>query len=513
VPNVRPAKADRRFRDLPTLRPSSASRPLQALGASQILSGRTARQSQALSRGPAHRGLTRGLIVVSLISAAAICGAITLADDPDQATPIAAIGSNLRHARATLEGFGSRLIAAPGASLGTWAARFGDTRNDSKKRVPGAVLGVSITDRLRNSEALSSALARHGVGPDDVSLLVNALKGTLDVRSLRKGSAFRIEQQGSRDEPGVRMDAFEFTTMNGQGAPRLIRATRDPRPDARGFVVSVTDAPVEKRLEPMGGEVRTSLYDAIIAMGGDGNLVNRFVDVFAWDVDFYRQTQKGDQFRVLVEKSYAGGRFLGYGKVVAAEYVNAGAVFRGFSFESKDGKVTGTFNDEGEAMEKTFLKSPLEIARVTSSYGQRFHPILQTQKQHEGIDYGAPQGTPFWVVADGVVTDARFAGSAGNMIVVKHMNGYETEYFHLSRFAEGVRPGARVKQHQIIGYVGTTGRSTGPHLHFGMRKGGGHVDPARQSFPSAHPVPAPYKKEFDAFVAPLLAELRALDMA
>jgi murein DD-endopeptidase MepM/ murein hydrolase activator NlpD len=232
--------------------------------------------------------------------------------------------------------------------------------------------------------------------------------------------------------------------------------------------------------------------------------------VFAWNIDFYRQTQRGDEFRVLVEKQYAGGRFLGYGKVLAAEYVNAGSVHRGFIFTSKDGKHSGTYDDEGNALQRTFLKSPMEIARLTSRYGMRFHPVLGRAKKHEGVDYGAPTGTPVWTVADGVVKEARWSKTAGNMIVVQHLNGISTEYFHLSRFAEGMRAGARVKQKQVIGFVGSTGMSTGPHLHFGMLRSGAHVDPGAQKFPNAKPVPKEYRSEFDKLAQPLLEQLKAL---
>jgi murein DD-endopeptidase MepM/ murein hydrolase activator NlpD len=273
------------------------------------------------------------------------------------------------------------------------------------------------------------------------------------------------------------------------------------------------DAPIETKIEGLAGAVRSSLYQSMLESGEDPVLVDKFVDVFAWNVDFYRQTQRGDEWRVLVEKRYAGGRFLGYGKVMAAEYVNAGNVHRGFLFSSGDGKHSGTYDEEGNALQRTFLKSPMEIARVTSSYGMRFHPVLGHNKKHEGVDYGAPTGTPVWSVADGVVKEAHYSKTAGNKIVVQHMNGITTEYFHLSKYAGEIKPGARVKQKQIIGYVGSTGMSTGPHLHFGMLKSGGHVDPAKQKFPNAKPVPKDYKSELDRFVAPLLAELRALDRA
>jgi murein DD-endopeptidase MepM/ murein hydrolase activator NlpD len=383
---------------------------------------------------------------------------------------------------------------------------------------------VRETDKLRPDEALSTALARHGASADDVSALVRALKGHVDVRALRAGLSFTVEKK-----PGdAALAAFELKTLSPEGAPRTIVATRavpavDKAAQKPGdapetsFTVVVNDAAKETKVEGVTGTVRSSLYQALLDAGEDANLVNKFVDVFAWNVDFYRQTQKGDEFRVLVEKVYAGEgderRFLGYGRVLAAEYVNAGAVYRGFLFKSKDGKQEGTYDDEGNALQRTFLKNPMAIANVTSSYGMRFHPVLGRNKAHEGIDYGAPIGTPVWTVADGIVREAHYSKTAGNMVRIEHMNGISTEYFHLSKYAEGIRPGVRVKQKQVIGAVGSTGLSTGPHLHFGMLKGDAHVDPSKQKFPNAKPVPKDYRSEFETFMQPLLEELKALGRA
>lgn len=374
-----------------------------------------------------------------------------------------------------------------------------------------------VEDALQPGEALSTALQRSGVGANDTSDLVRALKDHLDVRGLRAGASFAIERRPLLTG-GKELVRFEMRTLSGEGVPRTVIVERQPAPITQPEVGALylarhEDAPIETKVEGLAGVVRSSLYQSMLEGGEDALLVNKFVDVFAWNVDFYRQTQKGDEWRVLVEKRYAGGRFLGYGKVMAAEYVNAGTAHRGFLFDSEDGKHHGTYDEEGNALQRTFLKNPMEIARVTSSYGMRFHPVLGHNKKHQGVDYGASIGTPVWSVADGVVKEARFSKTAGNMIVLQHMNGITTEYFHLSKFAADIKPGARVKQKQVIGNVGNTGMSTGPHLHFGMLRAGGHVDPAQQKFPNAKPVPKEYQDELDRFVAPLLAELRALDRA
>ncbi len=370
----------------------------------------------------------------------------------------------------------------------------------------------TVRDTLRSSEALSQALARNNVAADDVSDLVRDLKGVLDVRSLRAGARFSVKVEGRA------LTRFTFQAISPEGLPRRITADRLAEGTAtKRFGVGVVDAKVETTLEGLAGTIRGSLYNAVLDAGGDPNLVNKFVDVFAWNIDFYRQTHSGDEFRVVVEKKYAGvgdeRRFLGYGKVKAAEYVNAGTTFRGFAFQTADNKFGGWFDEAGDALERTFLKSPMEVANVTSSYGMRFHPILNRNSTHEGVDYGAPSGTPIWTVADGIVLDARFSKSAGNMVMIQHMNGIVTEYFHLSRFVDGLKKGERVKQKQLIGYVGSTGLSTGPHLHFGMLRGGSHVDPNKQKFPNAKPIPAGYRGEFNSLVQPLLAQLKALSRA
>jgi murein DD-endopeptidase MepM/ murein hydrolase activator NlpD len=391
----------------------------------------------------------------------------------------------------------------------------------------------TIHDTLRSGEALGSALARHGVGANDVADLVADMGSVLELRALRVGAPFSVLLDGQQ------LARFTFKTTNKDGVPRRVIATRrtdvvatpqsessapaPPLSDRRAplrtpcFDIALEDAVVITVVEGLVGSVRGSLYNGMLDAGGDATLVNRFVDVFAWNIDFYRQSQPGDEFRLLVEKRFAGEgeerRFLGYGRVIAAEYDNAGHAMRGFTFESADKQFKGVFDDTGESLERTFLKSPLEITRITSNYGSRFHPILKSQRKHEGVDYGAPLGTPVWTVADGVVAEARYSKGAGNMIVISHANGFKTEYFHLARFADGMKSGQRVTQKQLIGFVGSTGMSTGPHLHFGMLRAGRYVDPARQDFPAATPLPPQYRAEFDAFVQPLLAQLQALTRA
>jgi len=171
------------------------------------------------------------------------------------------------------------------------------------------------------------------------------------------------------------------------------------------------------------------------------------------------------------------------------------------------------FNEEGASAKKTFLKSPLKYANITSKFGSRFHPVLQYMKAHNGVDYGTPIGTPVWAVADGTVTKAQNTGAGGNTVCVRHINGLETCYLHLSKYGAGVRVGSRVSQKQVIAYSGNTGRSTGPHLHFALKRGGQFVNPLNQKFPRADPLPKHLLADFRAKAEELAQQLDAVSMA
>ena len=375
-------------------------------------------------------------------------------------------------------------------------------------------------DTLRASEGLSSALARNGVAADDVSALLRSLRGSLPARALQAGAPFVVTREGNE------LSRLVLSAETDDGVPRTITAVRhvdaaaapgtagDERRAGRArFDVTVDDAVVEIVVEGLAGSVSTTLPEGIVAAGGDHALVDRFLDVFAWDVDADRAGRAGDEFRVLVEKRYAGTgdarRFLGYGKVVAAEYAVGGQVHRAFAYTSADGRVVGVFDETGASRRRALLKNPLDLATVTSARNERFGEADDAR----GVDYGAPLGTPVWSTGDGVVVDARFDKAAGNRVVVDHGGQLTTEYLHLSRFADGIKPGARVTQKQLLGYVGSTGASSGPHLRYGLRRGGVSVDVDSAGAASVAPLPAAYRASFDAFVAPLVAQLRALARA
>lgn len=373
-----------------------------------------------------------------------------------------------------------------------------------------APLLARSTDRIRAGETLSQALARHAFSNQDAADLIAALSKELNLKLIRAGDVFVVEKNLGYAQSQIPFSSFELIRQDSDGVPVRYRVVRQ---DLGSLELARINTPITQKRTVLSGKISSSLYEGILSAGGDATLVNRFSDLFGWQLDFYREAQKGDSFKVIVESRYADGRLVGYGKVLAAEYNNSGKIYRGFRFESPDAKFQGFFDEKGQSIEKGFLKAPMALTRITSRFGQRFHPILQRQKKHNGVDYGAPTGTPFWAIADGVVMEARYSMTMGRMVRIKHRGGYVTEYFHASRIAPGIRPGASVKQKQVIGYVGTTGRSTGPHLHFGMMLNKGYVDPSKQRFPAGQPLPTRLTSSYFMSIKPLLEELKKIEVS
>jgi len=216
---------------------------------------------------------------------------------------------------------------------------------------------------------------------------------------------------------------------------------------------------------------------------------------------------------VVVEKFFTKRRLTRYGEILAAVYQgqNVGRK-RAFRYQLPSGEIA-YFQEDGRATRKAFLKSPLKYANITSRFGSRFHPVLQYTRAHNGVDYGAPIGTPVWAVADGLVTRAGSDESAGRHLCLRHFNSMESCYLHLSRFAAGVRAGVRVQQKQVIAFTGNTGLTTGPHLHFALKRGGHFINPLAQKYPPAEPIPQSLRDDFDQKLAPLLASLQGHPVA
>lgn len=253
----------------------------------------------------------------------------------------------------------------------------------------------------------------------------------------------------------------------------------------------------EEKVVKFSGVVESTLWASAAKEGMDIQLLMRLSEIFAWVIDFSREIQVGDEWRLVAVQYVDGNEAKGWKDITVAEVKRGTEIYQAFLFEDPQSGRKGFFTANGESLEKIFLKSPIKFGRVTSRFGKRFHPILGVKKAHLGVDYGAPTGTPVMAIGDGTIDFAAWSGGGGRVIKVRHNTTYTTAYKHLSRFANGIRPGKKVRQGDIIGYVGSTGLSTGPHLHFEFLKNGSFVDPQRLKFPAATPLASQEKEAFD----------------
>lgn len=253
------------------------------------------------------------------------------------------------------------------------------------------------------------------------------------------------------------------------------------------FVVNETAAAEETRTELRAAEIQSSLFAAADKVNLPDAIAVQLAEIFGSEVDFHRDLRRGARFSVIYEQAFHGGRPTRPGRVVAAEFTNDGKRYTAYSYRGEDGKLS-YYSDDGRSLKRAFLRSPLEFSRITSGYAMRFHPIHKTWRRHTGVDYGAPTGTRVRATGDGVVEFAGTKGGYGNLVILKHHGRYSTYYAHLSRFASGIRRGARVEQGQTIAYVGSTGWATGPHLHYEFRIAGAHTNPLSAAVPTAVPL-------------------------
>jgi YD repeat-containing protein len=349
-----------------------------------------------------------------------------------------------------------------------------------------------VNGTVRAGESLGSILRREGLTPPESDEVIRALAPVMNFKKeIRAGQkyALRYDDQG-------RLVGFEL-----RASPITVY---EVAPGADGKLVGrkVAGAKTEVRVHEISGTVTSSLYGAIKDLGEQTQLVAELVDLFAYDINFYVDTHDGDRFKVIVEKHYIDGAFWRYGKVLAAEYSGNVGTYRAFHWQAPGARAGGYYDDKGQNIEKSMLKTPLKFTRVSSKFNpRRMHPVLHTVRGHFGTDYAAPTGTPVWASASGKVVWVGPKGGSGNLVVIEHGGGLQTLYMHLSKFAKGLRVGQRVSQKQVIGYVGSTGLATGPHLHFSVKQNGRYVDPQKLRPVRAAPIAAKHREQFDREIA------------
>ena len=251
---------------------------------------------------------------------------------------------------------------------------------------------------------------------------------------------------------------------------------------------------IKLKIAKSTGVIESSLWNTMKINNLDPNLALKLSEIFAWVIDFYR-IQKGDRFKIFYEKEFANKKVIGIGSIKAAYFEHAGKIFYAFHFENDS--INDFFNEKAESLRKAFLKAPLKFSRITSGYTtKRFHPVLKRTKAHLGTDYAAPTGTPILAVGDGIILEARYQGGNGNYVKIKHNAVYTTQYLHMCRFAKGIKPGTHVSQGDVIGYVGSTGLATGPHVCFRFWKNGQQVNHLKEEFPNTAPLDSIYHNDF-----------------
>lgn len=354
---------------------------------------------------------------------------------------------------------------------------------------------------LEAGDTLASAMARSSVPSNVIHLVATEASEVFDFRRSQPGHRFHLTQ----DLAGTVLDFRYHTSEIDSIHLKLENGT---------YVARRTQAELVPKVSRIAGVVNTSLYGAMVELGEDPQLASDFTNLFAWAVDFSRTVQHGDEFRVVYERLYYNDDdgnevYAGPGRILAARYGGSVGEHTAVYFETEEGHG-GYYRPDGSSMERQFLLAPLSYSRVTSRYtSARPHPILKITRPHHGIDYAAKRGSPVWAVADGEVIYRGWAGGFGNLVKVRHTDGYVSYYSHLQGFAKGLRVGDRVHQKQVIGNVGSTGLATGPHVCFRIAKDGRYVNPARVQSPAAKPIPPEARETFAAVRDSLLSELNS----
>jgi murein DD-endopeptidase MepM/ murein hydrolase activator NlpD len=362
-----------------------------------------------------------------------------------------------------------------------------------------------LTGLVPRSGTLDSLLRAHRIGDRLAPRIVDAARTVFNPRRLRAGQPYEIvvTLEGLFRRFEYEIDRDRFLRVDSAGPD-----------ESASLMAEILEYPKRRQLATARGSIEKASPSLIAAVGRKGENVElalSLANVFASQVDFNSDLQPGDEFGVLFEKEFREDKFSGYGAILAAEFVNGGRQLKAFRFEGADGRA-GYYDENGRSVRRFFLSSPLPFTpRITSRFSRRrMHPVLGVPRAHLGVDYAAPTGTPVIAVADGTVVSAGMNGASGRMIRLRHSNGYQSYYLHLSAFASGIRAGARVSQGQVIGKVGASGLVTGPHLDYRLARSGTFVDPIteQRKLPPGEPVPEELFAAFEAARDRALALMR-----
>jgi murein DD-endopeptidase MepM/ murein hydrolase activator NlpD len=335
-----------------------------------------------------------------------------------------------------------------------------------------------VRHEVRSGETLSVVLSKYGLPHSESQKWLAEVRKTYDPNRIYAGQSITL----LLDMPEKRLRRARFET--GKGGILVVED------NGTRVVARHDNVPQENNVRVVEGEITTNLYDVAIAKGVPDRVISEAAEVLGWEINLGRDLRRGARFRIAYEETMRLDTHESWaGKLLAVELSNGGKQYEGLHYSSSDGRTSGYYNRKGEGLGRTFLRYPVSFARISSHFSTaRYHPVLKRKMPHYGVDFAAPTGTPVKAVADGVVSIAGWNGGNGRFVKMRHDPQYESGYAHLSRIASGLKPGVRVKQGQVIGYVGSTGLATGPHLHFAMYKSGKYIDPLQASLPRTAPL-------------------------
>ncbi|WP_126972386.1 M23 family metallopeptidase [Gynurincola endophyticus] len=338
---------------------------------------------------------------------------------------------------------------------------------------------------ILKNEFLSTIFAKHGVNNLTVHQLVQSSEGVFNVKDIRVGNPYTTIKE--RDSA----QTLAYLIYHPNLVDYIVFNLKD------SAAVTAGQKEVTTEIKEVAGEITSSLYEALIKGGANANLAMKMADMYAWTIDFY-SIQKGDKFKVIYEQQLVDGSPLQIGNIHAAVFEHKGVPYYGYRYQVSEDKPFEYYNEKGESLRRAFLKAPLKFSRISSRFSlKRFHPVQKRWKAHLGTDYAAPHGTPIIATGSGTVIASEYNGNNGHYVKIKHNTTYTTQYLHMSRRA--VKVGQRISQGQVIGYVGSTGLATGPHVCYRFWKNGQQVDPLREKFPTAEPITKTAIPAFEAY--------------
>ncbi|MFO8087562.1 MAG: peptidoglycan DD-metalloendopeptidase family protein [Bacteroidales bacterium] len=351
---------------------------------------------------------------------------------------------------------------------------------------------------VKPGQNLSSILNPFGVSMSTIDQLAQKSKDIFDVRKVKAGNTYTVLCRGDST------NMIQYFIYEKTATDYIVYDLRD------SVIIKEGQKAVSKKLKQAAGTINNSLWMSMKEGGFNPFIAIRLSEIYAWTIDFFA-IEKGDQYSVIYEQLYVEGEPIGLGKIHAAWFMHSEKPFYAFYFEQDT--IGDYFDEEANSLRKTFLKAPLRFSRISSRFSHsRMHPILKYRRPHHGVDYAAPTGTPVHAVGDGKILKANYSGGAGHYVKIRHNGTYTTAYMHLSKYGKGIKAGKHVKQGDIIGYVGSTGLSTGPHLDFRFYRNGSPVDPLKVESPPAEPVSPEHLERYQQHLQKWKAQLDEIQL-